>query len=88
MLYIILWRRVSEKFLHVCDTSHGTLNTEIRAKGILKVLLCISIAWNILFVTVYKALDEGLEVENTKYSVLSLHSYALAHYYILKTFWQ
>jgi len=39
-------------------------------------------------VTVYKALDEGLEAENTKYSVLGFHSYALAHYYILKTFLQ
>jgi hypothetical protein len=29
-----------------------------------------------------------LEAENTKYSVLSLHSYALAHYYFLETFWR
>jgi hypothetical protein len=58
----------------------------MRANEILEVPLCIAIAWNLLHVTVYKAVDEGLEAENTKYSVLSLHSYALAHYYFLETF--
>jgi hypothetical protein len=49
---------------HAHNTSRGTVNTKIATKKIPKVFVFpLKI---LLLVTVYKALDGGLEAENTK----------------------